>query len=427
MAVDFRVIFEEGPQGPGKPTTGNGQGAQETAELPAVPPAEKVKGPKADRWKGDPAAGEKKKGDSPELTDALKGLAKFTSDRAGMGPVVNSLENLTKHLTNVYSAVMRGATSVPSGGRTPDAGGVEIKSPQAPSVPGAAPQIPTVGPGAVPPPNSGIPVGTAVPSAAAAPAVTQASMGAGGAGAAGAAGAAEGVGAAIAAMGPLAPIAAAAAVALAAVAAGAYVVKKAFDAIHAEGERIQAYSAELSQAYAMTDLRAELADIRRAQRIGPNASRVEDMRSKVMEKVADIGTEIYAEVAELLVKLEPAIDFLIKTLGLTADSIPAVIDKLTAIAEFTSLNPALIADALKEDPQEKKNRERMEKAVTNFINGKEDKEEEIDDPFMLQLLQNFGQANAARQAAAGGRGGRGRGNVPPRLPAPGAPAGFGGA
>jgi hypothetical protein len=212
------------------------------------------------------------------------------------------------------------------------------------------------------------------------------------------------------------------AAALAALAAVAYTTYRAFEAIHNETQRIQGYDQDLSQAHANSELRAELADIRRAQRLGPDGAKVEDMRSRVMEKVADIGTEIYGEVAELLVKLEPLIDFLINVLGLTADSIPAIIDKLTAIAEFVSLNPALIADALKEDPAEKRNRQRMEKAVTDFMEGKKSEPDAMEDPFMIGLLQQFGATKAAREAARKGRAGKGK-------PAPGkpkAPAGFGG-
>lgn len=232
-----------------------------------------------------------------------------------------------------------------------------------------------------------------------------------------------------AAAGPIAAAALPVVVALAGLAAAAYTVKRAFDAIHSEGERLQGYSAELSQAHATSDLRAELADIRRAQRIGPDAARVEDMRSKIMEKVADIGTGIYEKVGELLVKLEPGIDVVINVLGLLADATPSILDKLEAGMQIMSGSPAQIADALKEDPKEKANRERMEKAVTNWIEGKEAEKEDLEDPFMIGLMGQFGQAGAVRAAAGAGQQKAAPALGPMALmgmPIHGVPAGFGG-
>lgn len=390
MAVDFKIIFEEGPR-----TGGETPGASETAEMPAVPPADKVSGPKPARWKGDPGSSEpKKKDDGPTIVEAIKGLGKFTAGQAGMGGVVSTLENLTKHLVNVYQAVIKGTTSGSykvTGGRSPDTGsGLELKGPKAPPVTGpvsgAIPSVPKGTPvsdipmGVVPPPVIG-------PTAAAGTADSLAVS---------AAPAAEGLAGFTAALGPAAVVVAAVVASLATVAAAAYAVKTAFDALHSEGQRIQGYSPELSQAHAMSGLRAELADMRRANRIGPNAARVEDMRSRVMEKVADIGTEVYAKVAELVVKVEPAIDVLIDVLGLTADSIPNIVDTLIAIHQ--SMNPLTWKEALSESDSEKRNRQRMQAAVIRFIEGKEAEEEDTDDAFMLQFLNQFAEGKAGLAA-----------------------------
>lgn len=375
--IDFKIIFaEEGGAGPAGKSTDPGKdpATQETAELPAVAPTERVTGPKADRWKGTPQdSGGKKKAEGPELTEAIKGLGRFAAGHAGLGPVVSTLETLTKHLVNVYQAVMRGATSVPraSGGGLPDAGGVEVKSPKAPSVPTIPAAPPVVGPAG------------AVPAVAAAPAVTQAGAGTGAAAAGGAA----------AALGPLAPVAIAAAVALAGVAAGAVAVKVAFDALRAEGDRIQGYSAELSAAYAMSDIRSELADMRRAQRIGPNAARVENMRSKVDDKIAEIGDEIYAGIAEILLELKPFLPTVLGLLEITKDGVQMTVEELKVVIELLKLlsGPAVAGNAVLT---------LMLKHLASISKNTEKETDDINDPFAAQLLAQFGQKIAALPVAA---------------------------
>lgn len=83
-----------------------------------------------------------------------------------------------------------------------------------------------------------------------------------------------------------------AALTLGAIAAEGYVLKKFFNFVEHETDRLARYSGVLSQAQARTQLRREFADIRAAQRLGPELAKFENLRSELGTSMTNIGTEI---------------------------------------------------------------------------------------------------------------------------------------
>ncbi len=446
--VDFRVIFEEGVQGE-KPA------AKSTADLPSASRS------------GRDAASKTTDGRRDQTTaEALYGAGRYAAGQAGLGPVVSTLETIGKHLANILASLGRVPTSAGDAAgrlrgsvRVPDASGVEAKKAPGSSNelqegfdylfgkgPPKAPRWKTKGGGggfddllsaetlemfqAAPKKPYSMGAATQAAGTAGGAAASAAASGtAGGVEALGAAatGAEAGVGGLAAAL-VANPIGAALLVASAAVLAFAAViglaiaaVVKGINILHTEGERLQDYSGNLAKEFAMSDVRAMRADMRRAQRLGPDIAVVENIRSRILEKISDIVTEIYALLAKFIVYLQPALEELVGLLGVVAESVPAMADMLKALYQLTTMNPVNIADALREDPAEKANRQRMERAVVRYFEGKE-KEGGIGP--MDGLMATFLGIGLPPQAGVPG-GARAGWNLRPGIGG-GVPAGFGG-
>jgi len=135
--------------------------------------------------------------------------------------------------------------------------------------------------GAAAPPVSGSGIPPAVPGVPVAPPVVGPMAGAGTA--------ASGMARLAAAAGPAALAVAGIA---GAIAAGVVVIKKTFAAIDKETERLSGYSGALAGAQARAEIRQLGADMRRAQRIGPQLARARDFTSSVETKIADLKTSM---------------------------------------------------------------------------------------------------------------------------------------
>lgn len=97
--------------------------------------------------------------------------------------------------------------------------------------------------------------------------------------------------------------------AVAAVAVGGAAIVSEYDRIMgAEVDRLKGYSPEVGQAAAMSDLRSELADIRRAERIGPDLARYETFRSRAQDRLADLQTEILSVMLRFFEAVEPLLE-----------------------------------------------------------------------------------------------------------------------
>lgn len=206
------------------------------------------------------------------------------------------------------------------------------------------------------------------------------------AGKAGAAGAAGATGVASLA----GPIGLAAAAFVAGTALATVAVKKFADNAEAEARRLSPFSGELALATAQTDIRREIADLRRARRIGPAAARFETRRSQLETEVFDLITEIKVVIFQLFELARPLIDFASKQVT-DITKILAFLNKFEAITN-------LIGDFIK-------NTNPVIRVITDIsgwvqfiaeLFGFEgQKEEDLQDPFFEQFVAMVQQGAAA--------------------------------
>lgn len=204
------------------------------------------------------------------------------------------------------------------------------------------------------------------------------------AGVGGAAAAGEGLAAVAAAAGPLAIAIAGLTVA---VAAGALAIKALFDTLSNEVKRLENVSPDVSVAASMSEVRRELADIRRSDQIGPELARFENVRSKFEDKASDLWTQVLKVLLNIFEVMEPGIEVITDGIGV-----------LTAGMEVVNKNGEITIDILRRDWAELKKdlteqgqaTNRFGKAVENFLLRQEDKQEEMNDPFLDGFLGQFG-------------------------------------
>lgn len=170
-----------------------------------------------------------------------------------------------------------------------------------------------------------------------------------------------------------------------AVGAGTMAVKGLFDTLSNEVKRLEGVSADVSVAASMTDVRRELADLRRADKIGPDLARFENTRSKLEDKMSDAWTEILKVLLRIFETIEPAVKLGTDFVGLFAAALDSVLAAIDAVrAELT----------LADDEDDKRAgaalvaaTKRMTEALENF--GREKEENDLEDPFLKQWLANF--------------------------------------
>lgn len=82
-------------------------------------------------------------------------------------------------------------------------------------------------------------------------------------------------------------------------------------AVQKQTQQLEGYSAAVSMAVSHSDLRRELATMRRAQRIGPEVAKLENIRGRFDAQMMDIGTEIREVFVKWVVKYEKDIEALL--------------------------------------------------------------------------------------------------------------------
>ncbi len=205
-------------------------------------------------------------------------------------------------------------------------------------------------------------------------------------------GPAAGAGTAASGMARLAAVAGPAALAVAAltagVVAGAVAVKKAFDVMNHEAERLSGLSGHLAASTTINAVRAEFSDIRRASRIGPQLASVNDASGQIMSKIADVNTELLKVVVDFANAFKPALPLLINTLDLVAAGIPVATDTLVAILQVFTLK---IDEAIDIDERERANLNRLVGSIDRLLKNEiEDAKALAQDPFAVAFLGNFG-------------------------------------
>lgn len=159
-------------------------------------------------------------------------------------------------------------------------------------------------------------------------------------------------------------------------AAATTAVRRFARAVETQAEDLGRFSGSVAGAVAQTDIRRELAELRRARTIGPDLAQAERLRARFEESLTDINTQILRLLLELVQELRPFIDTAIDTLKGLGGLLEKVDgeDALTAVAAAArSIHPLLgtVVDILRW-----------------FRGREEDKDdEEVEDPFVDQFFE----------------------------------------
>lgn len=445
------VIVDQGDALP--PATPSGQGAATPTAtppsaagladtLPNIPafrtPLTELPGPRK-RWKGEPApesdsrqAQKPAEPTGPLIPKELAGAATMAAEALGVGGLVKHAFSLADAFQGLQRKVERTDVSGPPAGRSdvpsgpardpvtiddigshanifgdPRDGLADAIGPSSEKDFGQA--VKMFGASADDAALAGIkptvPVSGAAAGAAAGAGRTVAAGAAGAAGA-GAGGAAGGVGALAAVAGPAAVAVVAA---TAAITGLAVAVKKTISALTSEAERLQDYSGDVALSVARSEIRAEMADIRRAERIGPNLAKFENLRGRAEEKLADVMTEVYDLLTKLVEDFEPILNR-----GIMAAEYGAANAAVLSAAIATASDLAMgRADDLGKDAKALSDANiRLGKALFKLLGFLEDEEEDAEDPILAAFLARWGAEPAV-------------GDPLPGRGLPGAPAGDG--
>lgn len=84
--------------------------------------------------------------------------------------------------------------------------------------------------------------------------------------------------------------------------------------VESETQRLSGFSGPLAGAQARTEIRRELDDLRRAQRIGPELAAAERLRSKFESEMTQLGTEIKLQLLRIVDIFTPFIETAIRVL-----------------------------------------------------------------------------------------------------------------
>lgn len=378
----MRIIFvNEGPAVSTEP----GASPQELPPGPRAPrPEERVsRGPPASGFRGGPDSVGEGPSRGPRGSDAimaeLKRAATTAADALGAGGLATKAVGLAESFQRIMGKIDDAARRVSPPRPAPSFDSSQLgeppAGPAAPPTPLAPNGLPIVGPrppGPTAPPivtrfaPNGLPIvgprampPTAGPSAAAV----------------------AGSGSSAAMMARLAAAAGPAAIALVGVAAGAAAAKAAFDRLSYEATRLEGYSAELSAATGIASVRAEMADLRRAQRIGPGLAVFTDLKGQANEHLADLVTSIESRMTDAIVENKELLQGLVNLLGLGVAELQALIASNKVLFDAMIGRFDLMGGDLKDVV---KANGKVAKAFERFMEG--DATEIEDDPFMAAFL-----------------------------------------
>ena len=112
----------------------------------------------------------------------------------------------------------------------------------------------------------------------------------------------------------------------------ATVAVKAFArSVESETQRLSGFSGPLAGAQAQTDIRRELDDLRRAQRLGPELAAAERLRSRFESQMTQLGTEIRLQLLRLVDIFTPFIERTADVLELVGNFVESNGDTISAL------------------------------------------------------------------------------------------------
>lgn len=397
------VFVDEGDKIPVSPAAPSSPGTTPQSPSPSASPADQTSQPAGPA--PSPTKGRAKDKDSElsDFIDTIRDAGQEAASAIGIGDaykqidkivggILQVIESLTtpqpgsdtgasKDVGNSPAASFPASDSGGSTGSAGSAGPLPASSTSAPKGPAASPPM-----GVVPPPVQVRPA-TALPGPAPTPPVGTI----GGAG-----GSPLGIAGQIA--NALGPAGTAIAGFTAAAVGGAALLKIAFDTLNSQVEKLQDYSPEVSGAVAMSEVRSEMATLRRAEKIGPDLASFESTRGRMEEKLSDLGTQMLQSLLNIYKMIEP----LVNLVGAGVDTATAGLSILTSLNAAATKLAALdfkgAAKALEEGTKEAQRLiERAGKDIVGAVTGEET---EFDDPFMAQWAE-MSRIGAPRHHTAG--------------------------
>lgn len=169
-------------------------------------------------------------------------------------------------------------------------------------------------------------------------------------------------------------------IAIAAVAAGfgvaAVAARKFAQVIDTQVQQLAGFSGPLAAAQAQSEIRRELATIRRAGRLGGDLAEVEDLRSRWQDAMHDIGTEILKILLEALEAGRPFIEFATDILNRITDFLEN--RQLPGMAWVIGPLQAILVEILTGQQQDRQDRKHREAGDVNVLG-----------PFARELFENL--------------------------------------
>jgi hypothetical protein len=154
-----------------------------------------------------------------------------------------------------------------------------------------------------------------------------------------------------------------------------------------QAQKLEGYSGAVAMATSESEIRGEMAMMRRAQRIGPDVARFEQLRGKASEKLADVTTEILNQLFEIVNKFEPMISAGVEILGLLPPAIEVV-------GEAVQVNFDLLmgdfAGAWQDTKEGAEAIKKLGKAVKDFIDDSK-QQDVVQDPFIQEFFDSLPQ------------------------------------
>ena len=173
-------------------------------------------------------------------------------------------------------------------------------------------------------------------------------------------------------------------------------------------KRIEEFSPEVSAAAARTEVRRELAQIRRAREIGPGVASFEDARGKFEDLTTRLWTEILNVLVAIWEVIEPFVTFMIDVFEVIVEFIGFMVDGIKAIINLLRGTGASVISAASNIKAMNGHLKQMGKEIGDLVGLGEDDKDKLVDPFMAEL--NSIVDNATRTP---GRLGRPAARTPP--------------
>lgn len=165
-----------------------------------------------------------------------------------------------------------------------------------------------------------------------------------------------------------------------------FALKKFADAMEAEANRMQDFSGEVAAAVDITNVRREMANLRRGQELGSELAQFERGRARIEERLFDINTEIKEAILEIANDLMPMVEAILPFIETGADQLMLIVRILRSIH---LLQTGQIDEF-------KKNNAEITKILGDWFTAWDErgKDDILNDPFMDQVFGLFGGQQA---------------------------------